>query len=185
LDLDIEIFLKEKLHPVYRVWYGAWIYWWPLWRSLYSRRGILRKWTEFDLVKGGQYFLDFGCGTGDFSIPAARIVGSNGKVYALDCNPNQLKIVEKKARKAGITNIQTILSEKKSYLPDESIDIVWMCDVLHEIKNKREVLEEVHRLLKNKGTLIVYDGLKDKVSNYASGLFSLEKQDGKLLKFLK
>jgi ubiquinone/menaquinone biosynthesis C-methylase UbiE len=96
-----------------------------------------------------------------------------------------LKVVEEKARKAGITNIQTILSEKKSYLPDESIDIVWMCDVLHEIKNKREVLEEVHCLLKNKGTLIVYDGLKDKVLNYADGLFSLEKQDGKLLKFLK
>jgi ubiquinone/menaquinone biosynthesis C-methylase UbiE len=183
--LDIEIFLKEKLHPVYRVWYGAWIYWWPLWRSFISGPSILKKWTEFGLVKEGQYFLDFGCGTGDFSIPAARIVGVKGKVFALDCNPNQLKIVEKKARKAGINNITTILSEEKAYLPNESIDIVWMCDVLHEIRNKREVLEKVHSMLKTRGTLIVYDGLKDKVLNYSDGLFTLEKQDGKLLKFLK
>ena len=182
---DIEIFLKEKMNPLYRVWYGAWIYWWPWWRSFFSGRGILKKWTELELVKEGQYFLDFGCGTGDFTIPAARLVGPNGKVFALDINPKQLKVVEKKARKAGITHVQTILSEKTSNLPDKSMDIVWMCDVLHEIREKREVLEEIHRLLKNRGVLIVYDSLKARVLNYTEGLFTLEKQDGKLLKFLK
>ena len=182
---DIEIFLKEKLHPVYRIWYGAWIYWWPLWRSHISGPSIIKKWSDLGLVKEGQYFLDFGCGTGDFSIPAARIVGSNGKVFALDCNPNQLKVVEKKARQAGIANIKTILSEQKAYLPYESIDIVWMCDVLHEIRNKREVLEEAYKLLKKQGTLVIYDSLKDRILRYTKGLFSLEKRDGKLLKFYK
>lgn len=183
--MDIEIFLKEKLHPVYRVWYGAWVYWWPLWRSYISGPKILKKWSEFDLVKEGQYFLDFGCGTGDFSIPAARIVGSKGKVFALDCNPKQLEIVAKKAQKASVTNIDIILTERQAQLASESIDIVWMCDVLHEIRTKREVLEEAHRLLKKQGTLIIYDSLKDKLVNYTDGLFTLEKQDGKLLKFLK
>ena len=183
--MDIEIFLKEKLHPVYRVWYGAWVYWWPLWRSYISGPKILKKWSEFDLVKEGQYFLDFGCGTGDFSIPAARIVGSKGRVFAIDCNPKQLEIVAKKARKASVTNIDTIHTERQAQLASESIDIVWMCDVLHEIRAKREVLEEAHRLLKKQGILIIYDSLKDKLVNYTNGLFTLEKQDGKLLKFLK
>ncbi len=183
--MDIEIFLKEKLHPVYRIWYGFWIYWWPLWRSLYSGKVILRKWAEFNLVKEGQYFLDFGCGTGDFAIPAAHVVGTSGKVFALDCNPNQLKVVEKKAHKAGVTNVETILAEQNVPLPDESVDIIWMCDVIHEIRGKREVLEEAHRLLKTKGTLVVYDSLKDKVLSHTDGLFSLEKKDGKLLKFIK
>ncbi|MBN1367532.1 MAG: class I SAM-dependent methyltransferase [Dehalococcoidales bacterium] len=182
---DIEIYLKEKLNPLYRVWYGAWVYWWPLWRSYISGPKIMKKWTELSLVKEGQYFLDFGCGTGDFTIPAARIVGRNGKVFALDCNPKQLEIVTKKARKAGVNNIETIPSEQQDNLADESIDIVWMCDVIHEIRAKREVLEEVYRVLKNRGTLIIYDSLKDKVVNYTDGLFTLEKQDGKLMKFLK
>lgn len=182
---DIEIYLKEKLNPLYRVWYGTWVYWWPLWRSYLSGPKIMKKWTEFNLVKEGQYFLDFGCGTGDFSIPAARIVGNKGKVFALDCNPKQLEIVAKKARKAGVNNIQTILSERQADLASESIDIVWMCDVLHEIRGKREVLEEAHRLLKKQGTLIIYDSLKDKLVKYTDGLFTLEKQHGKLMKFLK
>lgn len=182
---DVEIYLKEKLNPLYRVWYGAWVYWWPIWRTYISGPKILKKWTEFDLVKEGQYFLDFGCGTGDFTIPAARIVGRTGKVFALDCNPKQLEIVANKARKAGVTNIETVLSEGQPRLAGESIDTIWMCDVIHEIRGKREVLEEAHRLLKNRGTLIIYDSLKDKLVDYTHGLFSLEKQDGKLLKFLK
>ncbi len=182
---DVEIFLKEKMNPVYRLWYGAWIYWWPVWRSLISGPKILKKWSELNIVNEGQYFLDFGCGTGDFAIPAAKIVGASGKVFALDCNPKQLQIVEKKAHKAGIKNLKTVLSERQVDLPDNFIDVLWMCDVIHEIRTKREVLTEAHRLLKNNGTLIIYDSLKDKVIKYTEGLFSLEKQDGKLLKFHK
>ena len=129
--------------------------------------------------------LDFGCGTGDFSIPAAKIAGKKGKIYALDCHPRQLQVVEKRAKKAGITNIQTILSENKVNLPDNSLDVVWMCDVLHEIRDKRGVLAEANRILNQGGSLIVYDGLKDKVLEYTDGLFRLELQEGKLLKLVK
>ena len=58
-----------------------------------------------------------------------------------------LKVVEKRAKKAGITNIQTILSENKVNLPDNSLDVVWICDVLHEIRDKRGVLAEANRIL--------------------------------------
>jgi ubiquinone/menaquinone biosynthesis C-methylase UbiE len=178
---DIEIFLKEKLHPVYHVWYRTWIYWWPVWRGLYSGRKILRTWKRYDIVKDGQCFLDFGCGTGDFTLPAARKVGKNGRVYALDYQERQLQIVQKRAGKAGLNNVQTVLSEQKVKLPDESLDVVWMCDVLHEVREKRQVLEEVKRLLKPTGKLIIYDGLKEKLLPFTEGIFSLEKQDGKLL----
>jgi len=137
------------------------------------------------LVEEGQSFLDYGCGTGDFTIPAARIVGQRGKVYALDCSPRQLKIVQGKAKKAGLSNIETIVSDNKTGLSDESIDIVWMCDAFHEINQKREVLEELHRVLKRKGVLAIYDGMRDKVLDYTEGLFSLNRKDGKLLKFTK
>ncbi len=181
----IELFIKERLNPVYRAWYVVWVYWWPLWRAVYSRQSIRRKWEQFNLVAEGQSFLDYGCGTGCFTIPAAKIVGSKGKVYALDCFPRQLEIVEKRAKKERLNNIETILSDNKTGLPDECIDVIWMCDVFHEIKQKPAVLEELHRILKTDGALVIYDGMKDTVLNYTGGLFSLSKKDSKLLKFVK
>ncbi len=182
---DVELFVKEKLNPVYRAWYAVWVYWWPLWRTIYNGQNILRKWEEFNLVKEGQSFLDYGCGTGSFTIPAARMVGMKGKVYALDCFPRQLQIVDKNAKKEGLTNIETILSDNEIGLPDESVDVIWMCDVFHELEQKRAVLEELHRVLKIEGTLAIYDGMKDRVLSYVTGLFSLAKRDGKLFKFAK
>lgn len=107
------------------------------------------------------------------------------KVYALDCFPRQLEIVRRRSRKEGLSNIETILSASKTGLPDESVDVVWMCDVLHEIPEKRAVLEELHRVLKKEGVLAIYDGMKDKVLEYTQNLFSLSERDGKLLTFVK
>ena len=182
---EIERFFKEKLNPLYKAYCVVWVYWWPLWRSIYSGRNIQRKWTQFNLVKDGQTFLDYGCGPGCFVIPAARIVGIRGKVYALDCFPRQLKIVEDKARKAGLTNIETILSDNRTGLSDESIDVVWVCDAFHEVKQRRAVLEELHRVLRRDGVLAIYDGMRGKVLSYTKGLFSLIGRDGKLLTFGK
>ncbi len=182
---DIERFLKEKLNPVYRAHYAVWVYWWPLWRSIYSGRNILRKWQEIDLVQEGQTFLDYGCGTGCFAIPAAKIVGAAGKVYALDCFPRQLEVVTRKSRRKALANIETILSDGETGLPDESVDVVWMCDVLHEIPEKRAVLVELRRVLKNSGVLAIYDGMGERILDYTSGLFSLTRKDDKLHRFVK
>ncbi len=181
----IEHFIEEKFPRLYKAHYALWVYWWPLWRGLYSRRSIQRKWAQFNLVGEGQYLLDYGCGTGCFTIPAARMVGVEGKVYALDCFPRQLKIVEKRASKAGLTNIETILSDSETGLPDECIDIVWACDVFHEVAQKRLVLEELHRVLRSEGTLAIYDSMGDEVLDYTKDLFSLIGRGDKLLRFVK
>ena len=182
---EIELFLKEKFNPVYRAWYAAWVLWWPIWRNLFSGRNIQRKWEHLSLLKDGQSFLDYGCGTGWFSIEAAKIVGATGRVYALDCFPRQLEEVNALARKKGLNNITTILSDCETGLPDVCVDAIWMCDVFHEIKLRREVLAELRRILKNGGTLTIYDGMKDEVLKYTTGSFSLINKEGKLLHFSK
>jgi len=182
---DIERFLEERLKPVHKAHYAVWVYWWPLWRRIFSGRGILKKWERINLVKEGQTFLCYGCGTGSFTIPAAKIVGKSGKIYALDCFPRQLQIVEKKAKKEGLTNIETILSDRETGLPDECTDVIWMCDVLHEVKERRAVLEELHRVLRGDGVLAIYDGMRGKILSYADGLFSLTERDGKFFSFAK
>jgi ubiquinone/menaquinone biosynthesis C-methylase UbiE len=181
----IEGFLEEKLNPLYRAHYALWVYWWPLWRSLYSGRAIMRLWDKYNLIKEGQCLLDYGCGTGEFAIPAAKIVGSKGTVYALDCFPRLLRVVQKRARKEGLSNIILIVSDTQVALPDECIDIVWMCDVFHELRQKRAVLEELHRVLKKNGILAIHDGMKDRVLNYTDNLFLLNGKHGCLLRLIK
>ncbi len=182
---DFESFLRDKLNPLYRAHYALWVYYWPWWRETFSGRDILRKWQDINLVQEGQTFLDYGCGTGSFTIPAARIVGARGKVYALDCFPRQLEIVTEKSQKEGLSNVETILSDIHTGLPDESVDTIWMCDVLHEIKERQPILAELHRVLKRAGVLVIYDGMKGKVLEYTDGLFSLAWREGKLHKFVK
>ncbi|MFC1921336.1 class I SAM-dependent methyltransferase [Chloroflexota bacterium] len=181
---DIERFLEEKLNPVFRMHYALWVYWWPLWRN-FSGRSILRKWEDCSLIQEGQTFLDYGCGTGDFTIPAAKKVSNQGKVYALDYFNRQLEIVKNRSGKAGLTNIETILSSGETGLPDESVDVVWMCDVLHEIKERRAVLEEVHRVLNKDGILAIHDGMGDRSLEYTADIFTLVEKDKKFLRLKK
>lgn len=56
--------------------------------------------------------MDYGCGIGSFTFPAASLVGEKGKVYALDKQPVAIKGVEEKAKKEGFLNIATILSDE-------------------------------------------------------------------------
>ncbi len=181
---DIERFLEEKMNPVYRAHYALWVYWWPLWRGI-SGRSIVRQWDEYGLVREGQTFLDYGCGTGDFTLHAARKVRETGKVYALDYFPRQLEIVSQRSAKAGLANIKTIQSTAKTGLPDESVDVIWMCDVLHEIKERRAVLSELHRVLKKDGVLALHDGMGERALDYTADLFSLDLRDKKFLRFSK
>jgi len=181
---DIERFLEEKMNPVYRAHYALWVHWWPLWRSV-TGRGMLRKWDDCGLIQAGQIFLDYGCGTGDFTIPAARKVSASGKVYALDYFSRQLEIVKDRTEKAGLTNVETIQSSGVTGLPDRSVDVVWMCDVLHEIKERRAVLEEIHRILKDDGILAVHDGMGERALAFTAELFSPIEIDKKFLRFKK
>ena len=145
----------------------------------------MQKWEQVNLVQQGQAFLDYGCGTGSFAIPAARMVGTQGRVYALDYFPRQLEIVEKRSRREGLSNIETILSDGETGLPDECIDVIWMCDVLHEIKERRATLEEMHRVLRREGILAIYDGMRGGILSYTKGLFALTGQDDKFFSFTK
>ena len=146
-----------------------------------------RKLLEKVDIKERQIVLDFGCGSGSYIIPAARMVGENGMVYALDIHPLAIRAVEKKANKEGLTNIRTILSGRDTGLPDESIDVVLLYDVIRSIKDKRALLKELHRVMKANGLLsILAEHIKvEDVLEIAEkgGLFSLKDQYGKLLNF--
>ena len=59
-------------------------------------------------IKRGQVVLDFGCGTGYYTIPTAFVVGRSRRVYALDKDGDALDELMEKARKFGLSNIATV-----------------------------------------------------------------------------
>ena len=99
-------------------------------------------------IQPGYRILDFGCGPGTFTIMAAEQTGVSGKVYALDIHPMAVESVVRWARKKNLENIETILSECETTLPDDSLDLVLLLYVFHILDNQREVLAELHRIIK-------------------------------------
>jgi len=110
-------------------------------------------------LRAGQTILDFGCGPGIFTIPAAEIAGKNGSVIALDVRSQPLERVREKAVNAGLKNIRTILLESPDLhtgLPDESVDAVLVFDMLHSITDIQSLFLELHRVLKKNGFLSIF-----------------------------
>ena len=108
-------------------------------------------------IKPGQHVLDYGCGPGSYSIAAAKLAGDTGKVFALDILPIAVNSVRKKAKRAGIRTIETILADGKNGLDSESIDVVLLYDVFHDFSNPSSVLAELLRVLKPDGRLSFSD----------------------------
>ncbi|MEM2935816.1 MAG: class I SAM-dependent methyltransferase [Candidatus Bathyarchaeia archaeon] len=109
-------------------------------------------------VKAGQMVLDFGCGSGTYTIPAAKLVGKDGRVYALDINKKALDKMEEKSKQEGLKNIKRIDSAGGEEIPieDETIDHVLLIDVLQEIDDRALLFDEVYRILKPNGVVTVY-----------------------------
>jgi ubiquinone/menaquinone biosynthesis C-methylase UbiE len=127
-------------------------------------------------IQAGANVLDFGAGSGSYSIPAAQLVGPTGKVYATDIHPLAIKEIRKKAEMKEIKNLHTILTACETKLPDASIHVVLLFYVLHDFKNPNSIIRELDRTLKTKGILAVIDHKFDKakvvstISHAASAL---------------
>ncbi|MCD6238804.1 MAG: class I SAM-dependent methyltransferase [Thermotogae bacterium] len=129
---------------------------------LMRMRGLFRDKKGEVLLTGakrGDIILDYGCGIGFNTIPAAEIVGEEGMIYALDIHPLAIKSVERKVREKGLKNVKTILAGLNTGLPDESVDIVLLYNVLPMVKNRPALIKELYRVLKPGGILSVKSGL--------------------------
>lgn len=118
--------------------------------------------TEIGIRKG-QRALDFGCGSGNYTIPVARIVGEEGLVYALDKDKKALDELMQRAELIDLRNIQRIdtSGELEIGLDNESVDVVLLYDVLHyyyfpQAEDRRRLLCEVYWVLKPNALLSLY-----------------------------
>ncbi|MCD6104082.1 MAG: class I SAM-dependent methyltransferase [Thermotogaceae bacterium] len=101
---------------------------------------------------------------------AEKIVGDEGKVYAVDANPEFLQVIKSSAKKKGLNNIVTILIKDTLDLPENSLDFVFMRNVTHHILNRIEYFKNLKRFLKADGKVIIIEYKKGKFFTFR-GLF--------------
>ena len=80
-------------------------------------------------------------------------IKGKGKIFAADIHPLAIKKVNQRALKKGLKNIETIQTDCKTKLEDESIDVIICFDVLHDIEDKNCIIKEFYRVLKRESIL--------------------------------
>ena len=107
----------------------------------------------------------------------------------MDIHPLSIKKVQNIAARENLGNVETILSDCETGLPNESVDVVLLYDTFHDLSEPDGVLQEMHRVLKPGGVLSFSDHyMKEKeiVSRVTKGkLFQLSKKGKKIYSFSK
>jgi ubiquinone/menaquinone biosynthesis C-methylase UbiE len=105
-----------------------------------------------EYVKPGMIVLDAGCAMGFFSLPLARLTGSNGKVICIDPQKRMLKTLKKRALRSGLSGIidARLCSTDSLMIPDlrDRIDLALVFGVLHEVPDSHRFIEELKSGLK-------------------------------------
>lgn len=100
---------------------------------------------------------DIGAGTGYFSFPIAERV-PDGRVLAVDIQPEMLEIISRRMEAGGISNVQPVLgSERDPGLEPSSVDLVLLVDAYHEFAWPREMSEAMARALRPGGRLVLVE----------------------------
>ncbi len=114
-------------------------------------------------IQKGDIVVDFGSGAGHYAIPAAKVVSTEGKVYAIEKDKHAIKKLMHTADEEGLREIIQSMSPESENpmrigLADETVDVALIYDVLHYFtKSERQrIYKEIYRILKFGGLLSAY-----------------------------
>lgn len=117
---------------------------------------------QFDIAPGMKV-ADLGSGAGYYTFAMARIVGSSGRVYALDVQKDLLATLKREAEKKHLFNIDIVWSDFEipppGKLKENLIERAVVANVLFQIKNKDDFVREIARIVRPGGKVLVIDWL--------------------------
>jgi precorrin-6B methylase 2 len=106
-------------------------------------------------LKGGMVVADVGAGSGYHAFRMAPLVGPEGKVIAVDVQPQMLRLIEARARREKVKNVEPVRgTETDPKLPEGGVDLILMVDVYHEFSHPYEMTEKLVKALRPGGRMV-------------------------------
>jgi ubiquinone/menaquinone biosynthesis C-methylase UbiE len=126
-----------------------------------ERRDVIASRDEIVAALGlapGMIVADIGAGTGAFLAPLSAGIGSEGTLYAVDIVPAFLEHLRSRADAEGLDNVEVVQGSPTAVgLADQSIDLMFLCDVYHHIEYPSPFARSLHRALRADGRLFVVE----------------------------
>ena len=149
----------------------------PIRRLVENPKQLLSPW-----VKPGDTVLDFGSAMGYHTIPAAKLVGPNGKVIAVDIQPRMLSSLRRRANRKKVSDrVITLLATQEDpnlSALDESVDFAIVLNVLHEASSPDRVVASISNSLKPGGKLLIAEPVGHTSRELRDYLFGLAGENG-------
>src|SRR6516225_12320512 len=124
-------------------------------REIYDFRKEI---VEACKLKSGMAVADIGAGTGLLTRIFAPAVGDKGKVYAVDIAQKFLDHIKKTCDDKGIKNVKYVkCTETSAELPENSIDLAFICDTYHHFEFPFKTMASIHEALRPGGQVVVVD----------------------------
>lgn len=109
-------------------------------------------------LRRGDSVCDLGCGNGFHTLQIAKLIGDKGQVLAVDIQPEMLKLLRERTEQQGIENVIPILgSFHNPRLPKDSVDLILMVDVYHELSHPVQMLTAMKSSLKKDGLIVLIE----------------------------
>lgn len=113
-------------------------------------------------IKAGQTVCDMGCGNGFYTLELAKLVGPEGKVFAVDIQQEMLRMLQERAKEANIGNVEPILGTPiEPSLPEGKVDLILCVDVYHEFSHPAVMLAAMRKSLAPGGRLVLVEFRKE------------------------
>ncbi|NBO63787.1 MAG: methyltransferase domain-containing protein [Acidobacteria bacterium] len=128
-------------------------------------------------LKPGMRVADLGSGSGLFTRPLAKKVGSAGLIYAVDVDAKLLEHVAKTSGAAGLGNVITVLGEFADPKVPEPVDLITIIDTLHHIERAPDYVKGLRKYLRQNGRVAIIDFSKNWPAGHESMVYQLSDLD--------
>ena len=110
-------------------------------------------------IRQGMHVLEIGPGMGFFTLPMAKLVGTQGRIICVEVQEKMMAALDKRVKRAGLENIVQVRSCRSDSLGIEdirhSVDFALLFAVVHEIENTAQMFRDVHASMRSSGLLLM------------------------------